>query len=527
MRGAEIGFTIPAGLHAALESIAREHGSSLFMVAHGALAVLLARLAGTWDVTVGTPIAGRGDAALDDLIGMFVNTLALRTELTSSMTFAEVVARARETDLSAFAHADVPFERVVEAVAPARSTARHPLFQTVLSFQNQQQASLELPGLTVDGVPGVEPAAKFDLQFTLVPMPSGELEALLTYATDLFDESTAHLIGQRFVRVLEAVAADASTVVGDIEIASDEERAQLLGGSASVRPRADATDAVVPSDSTVPQVLAAVVEADPEAPAVSDDGEETTYSELAARAARLARVLIAEGVGPGHRVPVALPRSVDAVVAAWAVLDSGAALTPVDLGDVSVDAGADPADLSMKVGITTSAHLETLPDTVKWIVLDDARDRVDAQSGRPVTYAERIRRLAPEDPAVVAADGTFALTHGHVVALAERDRERYGITYESRTVCTEPVTSVWSVAELLVAATAGAVTVVTELPDGNATEVLADEWVTHAFMSEARAQDLDADELEDLEVLVLTGGRPAGELPDVRRVVADAEAWSV
>ncbi|MDH6279131.1 non-ribosomal peptide synthetase [Prescottella agglutinans] len=527
MRGAEIGFTIPAGLHAALESIAREQGSSLFMVAHGALAVLLARLAGTWDVTVGTPIAGRGDAALDDLIGMFVNTLALRTELTSSMTFAEVVARARETDLSAFAHADVPFERVVEAVAPARSTARHPLFQTVLSFQNQQQASLELPGLTVDGVPGVEPAAKFDLQFTLVPMPSGELEALLTYATDLFDESTAHLIGQRFVRVLEAVAADASTVVGDIEIASDEERAQLLGGSASARPRADATDAVVPSDSTVPQVLAAVVEADPEAPAVSDDGEETTYSEVAARAARLARVLIAEGVGPGHRVPVALPRSVDAVVAAWAVLESGAALTPVDLGDVSVDAGTDPADLSMKVGITTSAHLETLPDTVKWIVLDDARDRVDAQSGRPVTYSERIRRLAPEDPAVVAADGTFALTHGHVVALAERDRERYGITYESRTVCTEPVTSVWSVAELLVAATAGAVTVVTELPDGNATEVLADEWVTHAFMSEARAQDLDADELEDLEVLVLTGGRPAGELPDVRRVVADAEAWSV
>ncbi|WFR74524.1 AMP-binding protein [Prescottella defluvii] len=270
-----------------------------------------------------------------------------------------------------------------------------------------------------------------------------------------------------------------------------------------------------------------MVEADPEALAVSDDGEETTYSELAARAARLARVLIAEGVGPGHRVPVALPRSVDAVVAAWAVLESGAALTPVDLGDVSVDAGTDPADLSMKVGITTSAHLEALPDTVEWIVLDDEHARVDAQSGRPVTYAERIRRLAPEDPAVVAADGTLALTHGHVVALAERDRERYGITYESRTVCTEPVTSVWAVVELLVAATAGAVTVVTELPDGNATEVLADEWVTHAFMSEARAQDLDADELEDLEVLVLTGGRPAGELPDIRRVVADAEAWSV
>ncbi|WP_433606607.1 non-ribosomal peptide synthase/polyketide synthase [Prescottella agglutinans] len=528
MRGAEVEFTIPAGLHTALESIAREQGSSLFMVTHSALAVLLARLGGTWDVTVGTPIAGRGEAALDDLVGMFVNTLALRTELTSSMTFAEVVARARETDLSAFAHADVPFERVVEAVAPARSTARHPLFQTVLSFQNQQQAALELPGLTVAGVPGVESAAKFDLQFTLVPMPSGELEALLTYATDLFDESTAQLIGQRFVRVLEAVAADPRTLVGDIEIASADERAQLLGGSAAGRAAAEAdTGAVVPSDTTVPQVLAAVVEADPEAPAVSDDGEETTYSELAARAARLARVLIAEGVGPGHRVPVALPRSVDAVVAAWAVLESGAALTPVDVRDMSVDAGAGVSGSAMKVGITTSAHVATLPDTVEWIVLDDDGARIDAQSGRPVTYAERIRRLTPEDPAVVTADGTLTLTHGEAVALAARDRERYGITYESRTLCSEPMTSVWAVAELLVSATAGAVTVVTELPDGNATDVLADEWVTHAFLSGACVQDLDVEELEDLEVLVLTGGRPAGALPDVARVVADAEAWSV
>ncbi|RVW06846.1 amino acid adenylation domain-containing protein [Prescottella agglutinans] len=527
MRGAEIGFTIPEGLHTALESIAREQGSSLFMVTHSALAVLLARLGGTWDVTVGTPIAGRGEAALDDLVGMFVNTLALRTELTSSMTFAEVVARARETDLSAFAHADIPFERVVEAVAPARSTARHPLFQTVLSFQNQQQAALELPGLTVDGVPGVESAAKFDLQFTLVPMPSGELEALLTYATDLFDEATARLIGQRFVRVLEAVVADPRTVVGDIEIASDEERAQLLGGSASGRAPADAAGAVAPSDTTVPQALAAVVEADPEAPAVSEDGEETAYSELAARASRLARVLIAEGVGPGHRVPVALPRSVDAVVAVWAVLESGAALTPVDVRDASVDAWSDLSDLSMKVGITTSTHVETLPDTVEWIVLDTDGARIDEQSGRPVTYAERIRRLAPEDPAVVTADGTLTLTHGQAVALAERDRERYGITYESRTVCSEPMTSVWAVTELLVSATAGAVTVVTELPDGNATDVLADEWVTHAFLSGACVQDLDVEELEDLEVLVLTGGRPAGALPDVARVVADAEAWSV
>ncbi|QBJ95559.1 amino acid adenylation domain-containing protein [Rhodococcus sp. ABRD24] len=527
MRGAETGFTVPTELHVALESLARQQNASLFMVAHSALAVLLARLSGTWDVTIGTPIAGRGDAELDDLVGMFVNTLALRTELASSMTFAEVLARARETDLSAFGNADLPFERVVEAVAPVRSTARHPLFQTVLSFQNQEQASLELPGLTVSGVPGTEPAAKFDLQLTLVPADSGALEAVLTYATDLFDESTAAMLGRRFVRILEAVAADSGAVIGDIEIASEQERVLLQGISTSTgrSGRVDSTGAVEPSDRTVPQVLAAVVEADPEAPAISGDGAETTYRELGEQSSRLARLLIAEGVGPGHCVPVAVPRSVDAVVAAWAVLESGAALTLIDTAAADADRG--PSELAAKIGITTSAYADGLPDSVEWIVLDaDAsRIRIDEQSGRPVGYSERIRRLGPEDPALTASDGSWSITHGHLVALAERDRARYDVTYESRVVCTGPVSGVWWATALLLASTAGAVTVVTEVPGSNVTDILADEWVTHAFVSAACAQAVDMEELEDLEVLVLTDGAPPEQRQDVRRVVADAEAW--
>ncbi|MFC9515898.1 amino acid adenylation domain-containing protein [Nocardiaceae bacterium NPDC056970] len=525
MRGAETGFTIPAALHSALDTLARAEGSSLFMVAHSALAVLLARLSGTWDVTVGTPIAGRGDAGLDDLVGMFVNTLALRTELASSMTFTDVLARSREVDLAAFGNADLPFERVVEAVAPSRSTARHPLFQTVLSFQNQQQAALELPGLTVGAVPDQERAAKFDLQLTLIPAASGDLEALLTYATDLFDESTVTTLGRRFVRILEAVAADARVVVGDIDIVSDAERTQLQTAATSGRFGGAPSDkAVVPSDSTVPQILAAVVEADPEAPAISDDGAEITYGDLDEQSSRLARLLIGEGVGPGHHVPIAVPRSADAVVAAWAVLKSGAALVPIE----AADADRLPSDITAKVGVTTSALVEDLPDSIEWVVLDRDADRIriDEQSGRPVTYAERIRRLGSEDPALAAADGSFSLTHGHVVALAERDRARYDVTYESRTACTEPVNSIWSVMELLVASTAGAVTVVTAVPEGNVTDLLADEWVTHAFVSAACAQALDVAELEDLEVLVFTDGARPEERPDVRRVVADAEAWS-
>ncbi|RVW00088.1 condensation domain-containing protein, partial [Rhodococcus spongiicola] len=529
MHGAEIAFTIPVDLHSALESLAQEQGSSLFMVAHSALSVLLARLSGTWDVTVGTPVAGRGEAVLDDLAGMFVNTLALRTELSSAMTFAEVVAVARETDLCAFSYADVPFESVVGAVAPAsaRSTGRHPLFQTVLSFQNQQRASLELPGLTVDVVPDVDSVAKFDLQLTLIPTPLGELEALVTYATDLFDESTAVTFGQRFVRVLEAVAADPLAVVGDIEIASDEERAQLLGEPVADETSSDTGDAVLPSDSTVPQILASVVEADPEAPALSDNGEETTYSDLAQQAARLARVLIAEGVGPGHRVPVAVPRSADMVVAVWAVLESGAALTLVEAEDAGPATNSETLtfELEAKVGITTTANVAALPDGVAWIVLDTSRAQIDAQSSRPVTYAERITRLRPEDPAVVGLDGTV-LTHGHIVALADRDRARFDITYESRTACTETLSSSWSAMELLLAMTAGAATVVTGVAEGEITDLLADEWVTHAFMPEQQALGLDLEELEDLEVLILTGGQQSGQMPNIARVIADTETWT-
>ncbi|WP_344641698.1 condensation domain-containing protein, partial [Kitasatospora cystarginea] len=222
---------IDAPEHHSLKKIARESNSSLFMVVHAALAVLLSRLSGTSDIAIGTPVAGRGEQVLDDLIGMFVNTLVLRTEVDSSESFVDLLAGVREADLQAFAHADVPFERLVEVLNPARSQARSPLFQVMLAFQNMEQSALQLGDLRVAGVDATAVAAKFDLQLTVVEQfdeagaPAG-MAAQFTYATDLFDESTVVSFAERLVRVLEAMVAEPDSVVGDVELLGEDERSQ-------------------------------------------------------------------------------------------------------------------------------------------------------------------------------------------------------------------------------------------------------------------------------------------------------------
>ncbi|MEH6797629.1 MAG: condensation domain-containing protein, partial [Rhodococcus sp. (in: high G+C Gram-positive bacteria)] len=181
--------------HRALFEIARANNATLFMVVHSALTVLLGRLSGTEDIAIGTPVAGRGEVAVDDLVGMFVNTLVLRTPVNPARSFTEQLAIARDSALGAFAHADVPFERLVEVLNPVRSTARHPLFQVVLSFENLRTTHVDLPGLGIDTIELDAAVAKFDLQLTLSESVGADgrgqgMAAEFTYATDLFDEHT-------------------------------------------------------------------------------------------------------------------------------------------------------------------------------------------------------------------------------------------------------------------------------------------------------------------------------------------------
>nr|BFE29896.1 hypothetical protein GCM10010200_021470 [Actinomadura rugatobispora] len=322
-RGGTAPIRLDARVHAGLAEAARRNGVTMFMVVQAAFAALLARMGAGTDVPMGTPVAGRGEAALEDLAGLFLNTVVLRTDVSGDPSFAELLERVRETDLAAYAHRDLPFERLVEDLNPARSLSRHPLFQVMLTLRNIPPASWDLPGLCVTELPVETLPAKVDLAVTLAEEPDrAGMTGVLEYAADLFDEATARSLARRLVRVLEQVAADPRARLGDLELLEPDERTTVLTGwNDTARP--------VP-EASLAELFERQVAESPDAVAVVFDGVELTYAELNERANGLAHTLIARGVRPGHLVGLRMSRSADLIVALLAVLKAGGAYVPLE-----------------------------------------------------------------------------------------------------------------------------------------------------------------------------------------------------
>ena len=324
-RGGLVQFHVDAGLHSRLRALGRERGATLFMVVQAGLAALLSRLGAGCDIPIGAPVAGRADAALDELVGFFVNTLVLRADVSGDPTFAELLARVRETDLAAYAHQDIPFESVVKIVSPVRS-AWNPLFQVMLSVE-ADEAGMTLPGVraVAEGVdPGV---AKFDLAFSFREQRPGEeeqggLAGVIEYMADLFDEDSVEMLAGRLVRLLDAAAADPDARVGQLEIFLPGERNLTLQ-------QWNDTAAKIPA-ATLPDLFEDQAARTPNAIAVTCAGRQLTYRELDDQANRLACYLANRGVCPEQIVAIALPRTELMIVALLGVLKAGGAFLPVD-----------------------------------------------------------------------------------------------------------------------------------------------------------------------------------------------------
>ncbi|HYW08913.1 MAG TPA: amino acid adenylation domain-containing protein, partial [Longimicrobium sp.] len=321
--GAAVGLELGEELTAGVKALGQRHGTTLFMTLLAGWAVVLGRLSGQDDVTIGTPTANRGRGEIEGMIGFFVNTLALRVELADSPTVAEVLARVKARALSAQHNQDIPFEQVVERVQPARSLGHHPLFQVLFAWQNATVDTIQLPGLEVGAVETPEhDTAKFDLSLWLREA-DGRIVGGLTYATALFDGATAERYLGYLRRVMEAMVADERQPVAGIDLLPPAEREQVVADW-------NATAAEYPADACIHHLVEARVARTPDAVAVAFEGESLSYAELNRRANRLARHLAGLGVGPDTRVGVCVERGVELVVGLLATLKAGGAYVPLD-----------------------------------------------------------------------------------------------------------------------------------------------------------------------------------------------------
>ncbi|MFF3420755.1 amino acid adenylation domain-containing protein [Streptomyces sp. NPDC002698] len=390
--GDRIPFTIDPDLLGAVEKLATGADTTVSMVMHSALAVLLHHLGCGDDLSIGAPITDRTDEELRDLVGFFVNTWVLRVDLSGNPTFRTLLDQVRDRSLAAYDNQDMPFERLVELLNPDRSTAYNPFFQVMLSWQ-PPVPPLELPGLGVQ-VERLETAtAKFDLFFDLLPDSSGGARCRLEYATGLFDQDTADAIAQRFVRVLGRLVADPERAVATVDVLDATEREHLLA-------RTDDTAAAAPA-ATIPQLFESQAARTPDAPALACDGRTLTYRELDERANALAWELIRRGAGPEDLVVLALPRTEDLVIGLLGILKSGAGYVPLDPQYARGRAHSVLSEAAPRFAVTDTATWQEIPaDTIDTVVLLDRHADWEPATGAPDDTARRAP-LGPDNLAYV------------------------------------------------------------------------------------------------------------------------------
>ncbi|MER6774790.1 amino acid adenylation domain-containing protein, partial [Streptomyces bacillaris] len=507
-QGGAVDLEIDRELHGRLAELASDTGTTMFMVFQAALAALLSRLGAGTDIPIGSPIAGRVDEALHDLVGFFVNTLVLRTDTSGNPSFRELLHRVRATDLAAYEHQDIPFERLVEEINPTRTMAHQPLVQVILAFQNITAPDFQLGDLRVSFEPTTNGTAKFDLGMGLRELRSPEgvpegVVGLVEYATDLFDAGTVEALVARLTRILSAAVADPDRKIGLIDILGPNERRLVLSHGNS--------EAVARPGATLPELFERHVRATPGQVALVFGETELTYEELDSRANRMARWLVGQGVGPDHIVALVLPRSLDLVVSVMAVAKAGAAYLCVDPDYPRERIAYMVADARPTLVLASPDTSAVLPDDVPTVVMEGDTDSLAPHgSDADLTDGDRRAPLHSGNLAyVIYTSGSTGepkavlITHEGLGNLASMQQETLAVGNGSRVMQVVSASFDAFFWELAMSLLAGATWVLARpeqlLPGAGLSELTFEHGITHISLTPSA-----------LAVMAPEGGLPAG-----------------
>jgi amino acid adenylation domain-containing protein len=483
-RGAVVPFTVAAGTSRALRSLAGAEGATLYMTLLAAFGALLSRWAGQDDIVIGSPTSGRTRAELEGLIGFFVNTLPLRVELGGDPTFRALLGRARETVLEGYAHQDVPFERIVEALKVERDPGRTPLFQAL--FVLQEGGSVSLPGLRVSALELGASTSKFDLTLGMREEGDG-LRGGLQYAADLFDAPTIQRMAGHLRALLDAVAADPDRPVSELPLLAPAERAEQARWYAGPPLPAEI--------ASFPARFAALVARQPEALAIVHGGTRVSYGELDGRANRIAHHLRRLGVGPERRVGLCLERTPELVAAALGILKAGAAYVPVEpyfpperIASVLADSGA-----SVFLATSALADAVALPEGCIPLRMDvpATRDAIGAEADTaPVVeiHPESLAHVIYTSGSTGRPKGVM-VRHGSVAAFVEWMRGAFPLAPGERVLGATSIAFDVHAAELHYALGSGGALVLVENALSLA-ELPADPALVQASMVPGAAREL-------------------------------------
>ncbi|WP_253915932.1 non-ribosomal peptide synthetase [Streptomyces sp. NRRL S-31] len=426
--GAMLTFRVPAETADGARRLSQQTGASLFMTLLAVFQVVLSRYSGQEDIAVGTPIAGRNRAEIENMLGFFVNTLVMRTDLSGDPAFTELLDRVKDTALGAYDHQDLPFERLVEELAPQRDLSRNPLFQTMFVLQNTPDSrSWELPGLTVDQLDVSAQDSKFDFTFYATEAADGALDGTIVYSTDLFDETTMVRLAGHFETLLAAACATPGARLSELGMLTAAERRSVLG-------EWNGADTDAPDPVTVTRLIEERAARHPDAPAVTCGTDRLTYRELDERAEWLAGRLRERGAGPGTLVAVCLDRGTDMVCALLGIHKSGAAYVPLDPAYPTDRLAYMVEDSGAPLIVTQAAHTGRLPARTPTLLLDGSwpEPPYTAPAG-PVAQA------GPDDVAyVIYTSGSTGrpkgvqITHGALRARMRETRRQLELTSEDR-----------------------------------------------------------------------------------------------